>query len=410
MDAMVMDVLKLLVVFAIIILVMWYRQPLRIAIVAAMVGAVVLYRLPLTTAGRALWLGAIGKDTIQSLLVFYTITFLQRMMEKRRNLSNSQVALNGIFNNRRINASLAPFMLGCLPAASTVLICGPIVRESVGDYLNTEEKAAITSYFRHISESFLPTYTTIFIAISLTNGRVTVSQFLIAMLPMVVALFLVGYVVYLRRIPKDTGMIPDQLKRYYWILLAKSIWAIALAIALILVFNLPVYIAVLICIVLNVFVNQFSIKEILPFFRTAFEGKLLLSTALVMMFKEILGATGVITELPEFFSKMPLPEFLIFALIFFIGSTVAGSQAIIVLCMPMAMASLGNANALPLFILLMCMNYVAMQISPVHICLTLCAEDYRIPLGRMVRKTMPMVVIFSVVAFGYYFVLNGLVV
>lgn len=408
MEAMVIDVLKLLIVFVIIIAVMWYKQPLRVAIVAAMIGAVILYRLPLSEAGRALWKGAIGKNTIESLLVFYTITFLQRMMEKRKNLSNSQVALNGLFNNRRINASLAPFLLGCLPAASTVLICGPIVRESVGDYLNTEEKAAITSYFRHISESFLPTYTTIFIAISLTGGAVTVSQFLIAMIPMVIALFVTGYVVYLRRIPKDTGMIPDQSKSYYWILLAKSIWAIALAIALILLFNLPVYVAVLMCILINMFVNKFSLKEIVPFFRTAFEGKLLLSTMLVMMFKEILSVTGVITELPEFFSRMPIPEFLIFALIFFVGSAAAGNQAIIVLCMPMAMASLGNAQALPLFILLMCMSYVAMQVSPVHICLTLCAEDYHVPLGKMVMKTMPMVVVFSILAFVYYFVLQAI--
>ena len=50
---------------------------------------------------------------------------------------------------------------------------------------------------------------------------------------------------------------------------------------------------------------------------------------------------------------------------------VVGSQGIIVLCMPMAMAALHGGPALALFILLMSMNYVAMQISPVHICLTL---------------------------------------
>ena len=68
----------------------------------------------------------------------------------------------------------------------------PIVRESVGDSLKKEETAAITSYFRHISESFLPTYTTIFIALTFTNGRVTAPAFILAMLPMIAALFLWG--------------------------------------------------------------------------------------------------------------------------------------------------------------------------------------------------------------------------
>ncbi len=402
-----MDIAKLLAVFAIIIIVMWLKKPLSVAMAVATIGAILLYRLPANVTWTAVVKGATSWTTIEALLVFYAITFLQRMMEKRKNLSNSQVALNGLFNNRRVNVSVAPFLLGCLPAASTVLICGPIVRESVGDELTTPEKAAVTSYFRHISESFLPTYTTIFIAVGLTNGAVSVSSFVLAMLPMVVALFIAGYVVYLRRIPKDTGMVPDQPKSYYWKLLAKSIWAIGLAIALILVFKLPVEVAVLVCIIINVFVNKFSFGELIPFFRTAFEGKLMLSTWLVMIFKEVLAATGVISKFPEFFSHLPIPTFLVFALIFFFGAIVAGSQGIIVLCMPMAMASLNGGPALSLFILLMCMNYAAMQLSPVHICLTLCAEDFHVSLGAMAVKTMPMIVTFAILSFGYYFLLSA---
>ena len=390
-----MDLLKLAAVFCVIILVMWMKKPLSIAVLAATVGTVMLYRLPPETTYAAVIKGATSWTTIEALLVFYSITYLQRMLEKRRNLSNCQVALNGIF-------SVAPFLLGCLPAASTVLICGPIVRDSVEDYLTTPEKAAVTSYFRHISESFLPTYTTIFIAVGLTNGAVTVSSFVLAMLPMVGALFLTGFLVYLRKVPKDTGMIPENSKGHYWKLLAQSAWSIALAIGIILIFKLPVELAVLICIIINIFVNRFQPSELLPFFRSAFEAKLLVSTWLVMIFKEVLAATGVIEMLPGFFSTLPFPTFLIFALIFFFGAVVAGSQAIIVLCMPMAMASLGGEPALSLFILLMCMNYAAMQISPIHICLTLCAEDYKVPLSSMTMKTLPMVLVFTVISFLYY--------
>ena len=397
-----MDLLKLAAVFCVIILVMWMKKPLSIAVLAATVGTVMLYRLPPETTYAAVIKGATSWTTIEALLVFYSITYLQRMLEKRRNLSDCQVALNGIFNNRRINVSVAPFLLGCLPAASTVLICGPIVRDSVEDYLTTPEKAAVTSYFRHISESFLPTYTTIFIAVGLTNGAVTVSSFVLAMLPMVGALFLTGFLVYLRKVPKDTGMIPENSKGHYWKLLAQSAWSIALAIGIILIFKLPVELAVLICIIINIFVNRFQPSELLPFFRSAFEAKLLVSTWLVMIFKEVLAATGVIEMLPGFFSTLPFPTFLIFALIFFFGAVVAGSQAIIVLCMPMAMASLGGEPALSLFILLMCMNYAAMQISPIHICLTLCAEDYKVPLSSMTMKTLPMVLVFTVISFLYY--------
>lgn len=397
-----MDLLKLIAVFCIIIIVMWIKKPLSVAVLAATLGTITFFHIPRETAYAAIVKGATSWTTIEALLVFYSITYLQRMLEKRKNLSNCQVALNGIFNNRRINASVAPFLLGCLPAASTVLICGPIVRDSVEDYLSTPEKAAVTSYFRHISESFLPTYTTIFIAVGLTNGAVSISNFVLAMLPMVGALFLTGYLVYLRKVPKDTGMNPEKSKAYYWKLLVQSAWSIALAIGIILLFKIPVELAVLICIIINIFVNHFQLPELVPFFRSAFEPKLLVSTWLVMIFKEVLATTGVIEMLPDFFSSLPFPTFLIFALIFFFGAVVAGSQAIIVLCMPMAIASLHGRPALSLFVLLMCMNYAAMQISPIHICLTLCAEDYKVPLSLMTMKTVPMVLIFTIISFLYY--------
>ena len=403
-----MDIVKLLIVFAIIILVMWRKKPILTAVTIATAATIILYGLPLGTAAAAIWKGFSSWSTLETLLVFYAITFLQRMMEKRQNLKGCQEALNGIFNNRRVNVSLAPFLLGCLPSPSAVLISGPIVRGSVGDELTTPEKAAITSYFRHISESFLPTYTNIFIAVGLTQGMVSISDFVIAMLPMVAALFLTGYLVYLRRIPRDTGMMAEYPKSYYWKLLARSIWAIALAIAIILFFGIPVEVAVLLCIVLNFFVNRFSFSEIRPFFKTAFEAKLILSTWAVMIFKEVLSATGVISMLPEVFEQLPIPGFVIFALIFLFGTIVAGSQAIIVLAMPIAMASLAGAPALPLFVLLMCVTYVAMQVSPVHICLTLCAEDYKVSLGSMVVKTVPLVAVFTVLSFAYYFLLSAI--
>ena len=395
---MYLEILKLVLVFFIIIGIMWLKKPLSIAVAAASVAAVLLFQLPVSTAATAVKDGALSSSTIEVLLVLYTLTYLQRMMEDRKNLSNAQLAMNGLFNNRRINVSIVPFILGMLPAASTVIICGPIVRGSVGDELTTEEKACIPSYFRHISESFLPTYTTIFIAITLSGGRVTTSSFILAMIPMVILLFAVGWIVYLRKIPKDSGIVPDKPKAFYWKLLVKSIWPIALAIVLILFFRLRVPLAVLICIVVNIFVNRFRPAELISFLRTAFEPKLLISSLLVMIFKEILTATGVVTV-----------SFLIYALIFFFSAVVAGNQAAVILCMPMAMASLApGAPGLALFVLLMSIDYVAMQISPVHVCLTLCAEDYGVSLSKMIKKTLPLVTLFTLAVFVYYGILTVL--
>lgn len=403
---MALGILKLLAAFALIVGFLAWKKPLSLAMAAAGAAVILLYGLSPTVTAQALWRGLTGHSTIKALLILYSVTFLQRMLEKRGDLLNCRNALNGIFNDRRINASLAPCLLGCLPGGSTVLICGPIVRRSVGDLLSPTETAAVTSFFRHIPESFLPTFTSIAIALELVEGRVSAGTFILAMIPTVLALFSTGWLVYLRKLPKDTGTVADRSKAYYWKMLLRSVWTIGLAILILLVTGLPVYGAVTVCIVLNCFVGRFKVREILPFFRSAFELRLVANIILVMMFKELLEAAGIIAALPDTFSRLPIPSFLAFALIFFFGSLIASLQAITVLCMPIAAASVGSGPFLALFVLLMSMGYAAMQLSPVHVCLTLCAEDHKVPLGPMIAKTVPMVAVFSLLTFLYYFVLR----
>lgn len=402
-----MDIIKLLCAFALIVLMLAWKKPLSLAMITAGIAVILLYQLPLDVTVRALWKGLTGHSTIKAVLILYSVTYLQRMLEKRGDLRKCQAALNGLFNDRRINASLAPCLLGCLPGGSTVLICGPIVRDSVGALLSPTETAAVTSFFRHIPESFLPTFTSVSIALELTDGRVKPGTFILAMIPTVIALFATGWLVYLRKLPKDTGTVADQPKKAYWLMLLKSVWTIALSILIILVTGLPVYGAVAICVLINFFVGRFKLGEAVTFLRTAFELRLIANIVMVMLFKELLDAAGVIAALPGIFSRLPIPSFLVFALIFFFGSIIASLQAITVLCLPIAVASVGVGPFLSLFVLMMSMGYAAMQLSPVHVCLTLCAEDHKVPLGPMIWKTVPMVGVFSLLSFLYYFVLSA---
>ena len=103
-----MEILKLAAVLAVIVAVLWAKKPLWVGMLLATLTMIPLFSLPLQTVGQALWTGAVGWQSIEALLVLYTVTYLQRMMEKRDNLKLCQQAMNGLFNNRRINASLVP--------------------------------------------------------------------------------------------------------------------------------------------------------------------------------------------------------------------------------------------------------------------------------------------------------------
>ncbi len=397
-----MDFLKLFIIFTVIIIVMRMKKPLFAAIATGAVGAAILYQINPLTALKIAAASSVSRPTIVLVLSFYSITFLQRMLEKRGHLLLAEASLTELFNSRRINAMIAPFIIGLLPSPSAIIMAAPIVDNAGGEFIDREEKAFVASYFRHISEAFLPTYASIILALQLSG--VEMAAFVVAMLPMMFVLFILGYWFYVRRIPVDPGTqaVNDKLqccKNLGW-----SLWTIGLTIALILIFRLPVYYAVLPVAIIAAFINRFTLMELAPLFVSAVEVKMIGTAVIVMIFKDVLAYTGVVNRLPEVFATLPVPSVLIFAMIFFFGTIVAGSQAIIALGMPMAFAAIPGGG-IALMVLLMSITYISMQISPAHICLAIVVEVFDVSFLSLVKKTLPVMGAFLLIAITYSYVL-----
>ena len=397
-----MDLLKLLAVFCLIIAVIKLKKPLYVSIAAGIAGTSLLYDIGIMQTLKIISVSSISPVTISLVLAFYSITFLQRMLEKREQLVLAEMSLSGIFNSRRVNAMMAPFIIGLLPSAGAVLIACPIVDNAGGEHISKEDKTFITSYYRHISEAFLPTYASIILALQLSG--VDMTAFVLSMLPMALVLFVLGYVFYVRKIPAETGLPNSDNKIRDLNNLGRSIWTILVTIVIILVFKIQVHIAVAMIIVLNFVVDKFSWQEVRPMFASAFESKLILSTVVVMMFKDVLTYTGVIDRLPAVFAVLPVPTVVVFSLVFLVGTIIAGATAIIALGIPLAFAAMPGGGV-ALLVLLMCMIYIAMQVSPAHICLAIVTERFETSFLDLVKRTIPVMVLFLVIISGYSFAL-----
>lgn len=399
-----MDLIKIAIIFAAIVLVVRMNKPLYMSMGAGILASILLYRLPFSAYPEILKVSLFGEQTIVVILAFYTITFLQRMLEKRGRLMLAERSISRIFNSRRINATVVPFIIGMLPSAGAVLIAAPIVVTAAGEYLDKDEITFVTSYYRHISEAFVPTYSSIILALTLSGMSMT--GFVVAMLPLVLALFLIGYFFYVRKIPAGGEDMEEEVNyKEEWINVFKSMWAIVGAVLIILIFKVPVHWTVIGIIILNYFVDKFTPQEVGPFFISAFEPKLIFTTLAVMTFKEILVYTGLIERLPQYFIGLPIGPEIIYAVLFFFGTLVVGSQAVIVTIMPLAFATIPDAG-LAYFTLLMSLSYIAMQISPTHVCLGIITEDQGTTFNGLVNKTMPVLVTFIIVAVIYTFGLS----
>jgi integral membrane protein (TIGR00529 family) len=336
------------------------------------------------------------------------------MLEKRKRLVYAQRAMSGIFNNQRVNASLAPILIGMLPSPAVVTVCGAIVKDAVGDSLPVEEKAFVTSYFRHICESFLPTYTGVIMGSSLSG--IPLSSFLAGMLPMVFVLVSLGFVFNLRKVPIRTGLPPSEDKKKDALKILSNLWPIIFIVIMVMALNgrpsvgllgMP-FAAATIAIVASKLIDRFTWTELKPMFRSAFEPKLIFSTIMIMIFREILEYTGVIGILPSVFMDLPIPSFLIYAALFFFGTIISGQQAMVAIGIPLAFADPGVAGGMPLLVLLLSTSYAAMQISPTHVCLAVVTNYFNISMGALVRKTLPVILSFLVILSLYYLLLTTL--
>ncbi len=386
------------IVFFVIVLLLALRRPLYQAILGGLAVTVFLYHItPAAIILRTMNVFT-NWDLFSVLVSLYLITFLQRMLEARGQIKLAQQDLNGIFHNRRVNAAGAPLFIGLLPSAAAMILCGDIVKDSTQGYLDRKEQAFVASWFRHIPESTLPTYSGVLLMSTLSG--VPLPKFMLGMIVPLVVLVLLGYYPYIGRLPKETGESQSGGPLRETLALLRHLWSLLLILALILVGKFSVVPAVLIVLVAAAFVYRFTAGDLLSMARRSFEMKLLLNTFLVLVLKEFIDHTGVLQALPETLSTLPIQPALVFALIFFLGGIISGSNGIIALGTPLAFAAIDGG--VPLMVLLMCMCHSASLISPTHVCLVVAADYFHITLGELVRKTIVPSLLFCLSMIAYY--------
>ena len=396
-----MSILFLGIVFATIIILLALKRPLWQAILGGLLAIVVLYRMPVsavlgqTSRVFSVW----GNLTV--LLALYVITYLQRMLEARGQIKLAQQDLNGIFHNRRINAAGAAMFIGLLPSAGAMILCGDIVKDATEGYLEPKEQAYVTSWIRHIPESTLPTYSGVLLMANISG--LPMGKFIIGMIVPVIVLFVLGYFPYMRRVPKDPGTPKSENRLRDIKNLFCHLWTLLVMIALILVMKLDVVTAGLVVILAGLWIYKFSVNDALKMLKSAFEKKLLLNTTLVLVLKEFISWTGILQALPEMMAGLPIPPYLIFAVIFFLGGIISGASGVVAMAAPLAFAAL--EGTIPLMILFMCMAHGASLVSPTHVCLVVAADYFHVSMGELIRKTIPASLIFCALMLVYYNIL-----
>ena len=401
-----MDAVKLLIIFLFMLVIIFrFKKSLAVAFALGCAAVAFAYGFDPVFAAKLAAQSALSRSTLAIVAIYYTVTFLQKMMEAKGHIALAEGALLGLTNSKRFSAAAAPMCAGLMPTPGAVIVGGTIVESIYKDSISNEDKNFITSYYRHIPESFVPTFGSVILACEL--AKVPTGEFVLYMLPPAVLLILLGHVMFLRKLPQETGLLAATDKAQDVKNLLLSLWPFLLTICLVLLVRIDVYIIVAVMIAAYFFINRFTLKETAPFFKESFESKIILSTIFILIFKDYILSTDAVQSLSALIAGLPLPDYLVFSLIFFIGSAIVGSTAIIAIGLPLAYAAIPDGGV-PLLVLLATMAFAAMQISISHICLFLSSTFFKVEVASLIRRTIPVIAVFSVFLIGYYWLLRAL--
>ena len=164
-----MALIKVLIIFVVILALLNKRLPLYLAMIFGSLLMIVMFRLPLATAGQTALHTLTGWDVWSVNLAMYVISVLVYELDLRRRFEDAQRAMNGLMRDPRLNTSLACMFIGLMQGPATVTICGGMVDTMAGDHLKNDEKAAVATYLRHISEAMVPTFTGVIVACSISG-------------------------------------------------------------------------------------------------------------------------------------------------------------------------------------------------------------------------------------------------
>ena len=398
-----MALIKVLIIFVVILALLNKRLPLYLAMIFGSLLMIVMFRLPLATAGQTALHTLTGWDVWSVNLAMYVISVLVYELDLRHRFEDAQRAMNGQMRDPRLKTSHACMFIGLKQGPATVTICGGMVDTMAGDHLKNDEKAAVATYLRHISEAMVPTFTGVIVACSISG--ISISSFFVWMLPMALLTLLAIYLVYLRRVPRTVGETGRSKKECVRLLL-RSLWSLLLAIAVIIVFSLPTWAVVAVVAAVNALVEKFSAQEVRDAVVKGFGLKSLLGITMTYVFKDLLVLSGVIDVLPTYFEHLPIPVFLVLVILYAFGTLVAGSSAAAAAFIPLAYTMIPDGGAF-LLALLMNVSFASSQLSPTHICTAIISDYFGVTFFATVKKLLPLFLLTVLIACGYYMLLTA---
>ena len=170
--------------------------------------------------------------------------------------------------------------------------------------------------------------------------------------------------------------------------------------------DLPVSLSCLIALLAVFIAVKQPIRGLPQLIREQTKGRILLASAAVMVFKDLIQASGAVETLPELVSQLPIPPVLIFSLLcVFIGMLTGLAYSATGIVTPLLMTAIPDFT-LGTIAFIHLSSYIGVQITPTHLCVSITSEYFGANLQKVLLQSLPIYfVLYLIAAVVYGFLL-----
>lgn len=355
--------------------------------------------------------------TIELLLAILLISIMGYLMEELGYMNKMIESLEVILRSVKLTILLTPAIVGTLLVTGGALMSCPMVDE-LGNRINlpNDKKASINLIFRHGLYFIYPLSPPMILAIKL--GGFETWSFIKLMVPMSIAMYAIGYFIFLKDV-KVEKLPSIDLEKYIENIFKFLYYTSPIIVSIlgVFVFKVPFYKSLMVSIVLLYIIHIFdklkkednSNDMNKNFFKIAYEGisiKMLIAIFGIMYFKNIVGELDSLNKTLESFINSGFPiELIIFFSAGIISFALASTQPGVAILFPLV---LPLANTMELKLLYGMFIYVSSFIfyytSPLHMCQVLTLEYFDVGIKRLYKNYRVILPLVYLVMISVYLV------
>ena len=363
--------------------------------------------LPIERILAVLFTGAVNKSTINLLAVLFLIMLLERIMRKHRLIQNMITALGNILRDYRILAGTLPAIIGILPSVGGAVFSAPMVQEvSKHSLLNPEQKTFINYWFRHPWEFFSPLYPAVIFASEAL--KLPLDTLILIHLPLAVFMWTLGILFGLRPALSAPETAPQtKFSRESLIHITAGLLPFTLILGAVAFLKIPLVLILAFTMVFFFIYYRYKVKEILELTRKSIVPGTLLIIIGLMVFKEMLQATGITGRLPSNLDLLGVPPaaavMMVPLLIGLLSGSIGGTAAI---SLPVLAGLISGNTYLEVLAYTSCV--AGCLISPCHPCFILTVDYFNADLFKVLKQMLLPVLLLLLFSAGWGTLVNRL--